>query len=81
MQNTWPDDDQAKLAADAAINRIRKLQTWEVTRKLDHPLEFRGGAVPFDIKANHQRAWFRVVAISKHEAETMVDRWMQGEDD
>lgn len=80
MQDILPDDEQARMAADAIINRIRQLKTWEVTRKLDHPLEFRGGPVPFDIKANQKRAWFRVLAQTKQEAEQMVDAWMQGQD-
>lgn len=80
MQDILPDDDQARAAAHAVIDRIRNLKNWEITRTLDHPLEFRGGPVPFDIKANHKRAWFKVLASTKQEAEQMVDQWMQGQD-
>jgi hypothetical protein len=47
---------------------------------LDEPLEFRGGPVPFDIKADQKRAWFKVIALTKQEAEQMVDDWMRGAD-
>lgn len=67
--------------ATAFINRVKNLQTFEVKRMLDEPLEFRGGRVPFDIKANQECAWFKVIALSQQEAEQMVDRWLQGEDD
>ncbi len=63
------------------INRVKNLQTFEVKRMLDGPLEFRGGRIPFDIKANQECAWFKVIALSQQEAEQMVDRWLQGEDD
>lgn len=79
MQDTLPDDDDIKNQASALINRAMKLQTFTVTRKLDEPLEFRG-RVPFDIRANQERAWFKVVAMSKKEAEDMVDRWIMGEE-
>ena len=67
--------------ATAFINRVKNLQTFEVKRMLDGPLEFRGGRIPFDIKANQECAWFKVIALSQQEAEQMVDRWLQGEDD
>jgi hypothetical protein len=69
-----------KNQANALIDRVRNLKTWEVTRSLNGPLEFRGGPVPFHIKANQERAWFKVVAVTKQEAEIMVDRWMAGDD-
>ena len=78
MQDTLPNDNSRAQAA-ALIDRARQLKTFEISRPLDEPLEFRG-RVPFDIKANHKRAWFKVVAMTKQEAETMVDRWMMGED-
>lgn len=67
--------------ANNLINRVKNLQTFEVKRMLDGPLEFRGGRIPFDIKANQECAWFKVIALSQQEAEQMVDRWLQGEDD
>jgi len=67
--------------ANAFIDRVKNLQTFEVKRMLDEPLEFRGGRVPFDIRANQECAWFKVVALSQKEAEEMVDRWLRGNDD
>jgi hypothetical protein len=67
--------------ANAFIDRVKNLQTFEVKRMLDEPLEFRGGRVPFDIRANQECAWFKVVALSQKEAEEMVDRWLRGDDD
>ncbi len=67
--------------ANDLINRVKNLQTFEVKRLLDGPLEFRGGRIPFDIKANQECAWFKVVALTQKEAEEMVDRWLRGEDD
>lgn len=67
--------------ATAFIDRVKNLQTFEVKRMLDEPLEFRGGRVPFDIRANQECAWFKVVALSQKEAEEMVDRWLRGDDD
>ena len=57
------------------INRVMSLKEFEVERVLDEPLQFTGGAIPFDIRANHQRAWFTVLAISQQEAESKVDQW------
>ena len=67
--------------ANAFIDRVKNLQTFEVKRMLDEPSEFRGGRVPFDIRANQECAWFKVVALSQKEAEEMVDRWLRGDDD
>ncbi len=67
--------------ANDLINRVKSLQTFEVKRLLDGPLEFRGGRIPFDIKANQECAWFKVIALTQKEAEEMVDRWLRGEDD
>jgi len=67
--------------ANAFIDRVKNLQTFEVKRMLDEPLEFRGGRVPFDIRANQECAWFKVIALSQKEAEEMVDRWLRGEDE
>ena len=67
--------------ANAFIDRVKNLKTFEVKRMLDEPLEFRGGRIPFDIKANQECAWFQVLAVSQKEAEEMVDAWIRGDDD
>ncbi len=67
--------------ANAFIDRVKNLQTFEVKRMLDGPLEFRGGRIPFDIRANQECAWFKVIALTQKEAEEMVDSWLRGEDD
>ena len=61
---------------DPVINRIMNLQEFEVKRMLDGPLAFTGGSIPFDIRANHDCAWFKVLAISQKEAEQKVDKWL-----
>lgn len=66
--------------ANAFIDRVKNLQTFEVKRMLDEPLEFRGGRIPFDIRANQECAWFTVVALTQKEAEHMVDSWLRGEE-
>lgn len=66
--------------ANNLINRVKNLKTFEVKRMLDEPLEFRGGPIPFDIRANQECAWFKVIALSQQEAEQMVDQWLQGND-
>ena len=65
--------------ATAFIDRVKSLQTFEVKRMLDEPLEFKGGRIPFDIRANQECAWFKVIALTQKEAEEMVDAWLQGE--
>jgi hypothetical protein len=67
--------------ANAFIDRVKNLQTFEVKRMLDGPLEFRGGRIPFDIRANQECAWFKVIALTQREAEEIVDSWLRGEDD
>lgn len=67
--------------ATAFIDRVKNLKTFEVKRMLDEPLEFRGGRIPFDIRANQECAWFNVVALTQQEAEEIVDAWLRGEDD
>jgi hypothetical protein len=60
----------------AFINRVMNLKEFEVKRMLDEPLAFTGGPVPFDIRANQECAWFKVLALSQKEAEVMVDDWL-----
>lgn len=59
------------------INRIMNLDEFEVKRMLDGPLAFTGGPIPFDIRANHDCAWFKVLAVSQKEAEQKVDEWLK----
>lgn len=60
----------------AFINRVMNLKEFEVKRMLDEPLAFTGGPVPFNIRANQECAWFKVLALSQKEAEVMVDDWL-----
>ena len=62
---------------DPVINRIMNLQKFQVKRMLDGPLTFTGGSIPFDIRANHDCAWFTVLAVSQNEAEQKVDEWLK----
>jgi hypothetical protein len=62
------------------ITRIMNLKEFEVKRMLDEPLAFTGGPIPFDIRANHECAWFKVLAVSQKEAEIMVDEWIERKD-
>ena len=64
----------------AFITRVMNLKDFEVKRMLDGPLEFTGGPIPFDIRANQECAWFKVLAVSQKEAETMVDKWLDRRD-
>ena len=64
-------------ATTAVLERVMQLHEFEVKRMLDEPLAFRGGVIPFDIRANQDCAWFKVLAVSQQEAEVKVDRWLQ----
>jgi hypothetical protein len=59
------------------MNRVMALKEFEVKRLLDEPLMFTGGRVPFDIRANQECVWFKVLAVSQHEAESQVDKWLK----
>ena len=61
----------------AFIQRVMQLQEFEVKRTLDQPLRFTGGAMPFDLRANQECAWFTVLAVSQGEAEQQVDTWLK----
>ncbi len=66
--------------ASALISRAMNLKEFEVKRLMDEPLQFiRGGAVPFDIRANQECAWFKVLALSQQEAEAKVDSWLDSQ--
>lgn len=61
------------------LNRVMSLEEFEVKRMLDEPLLFRGGRIPFDIRANQECVWFKVLAVSQQEAEFQVDNWLSGQ--
>ena len=64
----------------AFITRVMNLKEFEVKRMLDEPLAFTGGPIPFDIRANQECIWFKVLALSQKEAEIMVDKWLDRRD-
>jgi hypothetical protein len=64
----------------AFITRVMNLKDFEVKRMLDGPLEFTGGPIPFDIRANQECAWFNVYAVNQKEAEAKVDAWLDRTD-
>jgi hypothetical protein len=70
-------------AQDSAdfITRVMNLKEFEVKRLLDEPLAFRGGVVPFDIRASQDCAWFKVLALTQKEAEDKVDHWLTSQKD
>jgi hypothetical protein len=47
---------------------------------LAEPLRFIGGVIPFDIRANQECVWFKVLAVSQQEAENKVDTWLNREE-
>jgi hypothetical protein len=59
------------------LNRVMALNEFEVKRLLDEPLRFTGGRIPFDIRANQECVWFKVLAVSQQEAESQVDEWLK----
>ena len=61
------------------LTRVMSLTEFEVKRMLDEPLELRGGRIPFDIRANQECIWFKVLAVSQQEAEHQVDAWIKGQ--
>jgi hypothetical protein len=65
--------------ANALINRAMNSREFEVKRLMDEPLQFRGGSIPFDIRANQECAWFKVLALSQQEAEAKVDNWLESQ--
>jgi hypothetical protein len=62
------------------MNRLMSLNEFEVKRMLDEPLQFTGGRIPFDIRANQECIWFKVLAVSQQEAENKVDAWLNREE-
>jgi len=71
----------AKDLTDQIIDRAKNMQLFEVKRMMDEPLQFRGGSIPFDIRANQECAWFKVLAMSQKEAEAKVDHWLNSQKD
>jgi hypothetical protein len=67
--------------ANALIKRAMNSKEFEVKRILDEPLQFRGGSIPFDIRANQDCAWFKVLAVTQKEAEGKVDHWLESQKD
>jgi hypothetical protein len=63
------------------IARVMNLKEFEVKRMIDEPLQFRGGSIPFDIRANQDCAWFKVLAVTQKEAEGKVDHWLESQKD
>jgi len=59
------------------LNRVMALKEFEVKRLLDEPLRFTGGRIPFDIRANQECVWFKVLAVSQQEAEGQIDEWLK----
>jgi hypothetical protein len=67
-------------ATAEVMNRVMALKEFEVKRMLDEPLMLNGGRIPFDIRANQECAWFKVLAVSQLEAESQVDAWLNREE-
>jgi hypothetical protein len=62
--------------ANDLINRAKNLKEFEVEREISDNGIFFDGEVPFAIRANHDKAWFKVYATSMEEAEAQVDAWL-----
>jgi len=62
--------------ANALINRAKNLQEFEVRRYINGPITING-TVPFNISVNNECAWFKVLAVSQTEAESLVDNWLK----
>lgn len=62
--------------ANDLINRARNLKVFEVERDLADSGILFDGAVPFDIRATQEKAWFKVYAQTLEEAEAQVDTWL-----
>ena len=62
--------------ANDLINRARNLKEFEVEREIGDNGIFFDGEVPFNVRANKERAWFKVHATTLEEAEAQVDAWL-----
>ena len=62
--------------ANDLINRAKNLKLFEVEREIGDNGIFFDGAVPFDVRANQNTAWFKVYAMTIEDAEAQVDAWL-----
>lgn len=62
--------------ANDLINRAKNLKLFEVEREIGDNGIFFDGEVPFDVRANKERAWFKVYAVTLEDAEAQVDAWL-----
>ena len=67
--------NSVEMASDL-INRARNLKEFIIERDISEHGIFFDGSVPFDIKATQDKAWFKVYAITKEDAEAQVDNWL-----
>lgn len=68
--------ETAKDIGDQLINRAKNLQLFEVERDIGDNGIFFDGEIPFAVRANREKAWFKVYATSMQEAEAEVDNWL-----
>lgn len=61
--------------ANDLIHRARNLKQYIIEREITDSIIF-DGAVPFDIRATREKAWFTVYAVTLQEAEAQVDNWL-----
>jgi hypothetical protein len=62
------------------MNRMMSLKEFEVKRMLAEPLRFICVVIAFDMRANQECVWFKVLAVSQQEAENKVDTWLNREE-
>lgn len=65
----------ADMASDL-INRAKNLKEFEIEREISDNGIFFDGPVPFSIRADHEKAWFKVYAVTVEDAEAQVDAWL-----
>ena len=62
--------------ANDLIHRARNLKEYVVEREIPEDGILFDGAVPFDIRADGEKAWFKVYAMTVEDAEAQVDAWL-----
>lgn len=62
--------------ANSLIDRAKNLKEFEIERDISDNGILFDGPVPFSVRANHEKAWFKVYAVTQEEAETQVDNWL-----
>ena len=62
--------------ANDLINRARNLKEFVVERDIGDNGIFFDGEVPFNVRANQDHAWFKVLALTQEDAEAQVDAWL-----